>query len=159
MDLELKLKSIDIEIDIMTKICAMTGDEYPRLNSLKELKKEVLNIRALLGKIETPKMTDTVVVDEVVFKNLFRNIVINNEFVLDINENYIFLSSKLVIPLFKKKNISWPKFCEFLREHKVITTPQNTIYYRLSGKSHRCILIDIKAMSKLLGIEYRDHSN
>ena len=154
MDLELKLKSIDIEIDVMTKICALTGDEYPRLNSLKELKKDVLNIRELLGKIETPKMTDTLVVDEVVFKNLLRNIVINNEFVLDINESSIFLSSELVIPLFKKKNVSWPKFCEYLREHKIITTPRNTIGYTLNRKMHRCVKIDIKALSKLLGIEY-----
>lgn len=150
MDLQLKLKSIDIDIWYITKICELGDNEYPRLNRLKELKEEVLNIRNLLGEIDTPKMTDTPVIDEVVFKNLFFNIINDGRFSLKRDDNQIYLASKMISKLLRDKNIDRKKFFEFLRSNKIITTLTNTSGHSIQGKVYTCILININAMNRLV---------
>ena len=147
MDLELKLKSIDIDIEAMSKIYNINGS--CELERLREIRENVLKIRKLLSELETPALTKAPINDKVVFKNLLINIVNDDRFIAKKVGNEFYVLSKYVSELLKLKNIDKRKFYQFFKDEKVITTETTSISCRVGGTTHRCSVIDVEKLKSL----------
>lgn len=151
MDLELKLKSIDIDIEAMSKIYNINGN--CELERLQEMRENALKIRKLLSEIETPALTKAPIIDKIIFKNLLFNIAKDDRFILKKKQNNIYLLAKMVNELLKCKNIDKKKFYEFLRGERVITTKRNYLTCRVGNKVYNSIVINIDELNRLIGID------
>lgn len=147
MDLELKLKSIDIDIEAMSKIYNINGS--CELERLREMRENALKIRKLLSELETPALTKAPINDKVVFKNLLINIVNDDRFIAKKVGNEFYVLSKYVSELLKLKNIDKRKFYQFFKDEKVITTETTSISCRVGGTTHRCSVIDVEKLKSL----------
>lgn len=150
MDLELKLKSIDIDIEAMSKIYNINGS--CELERLREMRENALKIRKLLSELETPALTKAPINDKVVFKNLLINIVNDDRFIAKKVGNEFYVLSKYVSELLKLKNIDKRKFYQFFKDEKVITTETTSISCRVGGITHRCIVIDVDKLNRVIAI-------
>ena len=147
MDLELKLKSIDIDIEAMSKIYNI--NESCELERLREMRENALKIRKLLSELETPALTKAPINDKVVFKNLLINIVNDDRFIAKKVGNEFYVLSKYLSELLKLKNIDKRKFYKFFKDEKVITTETTSISCRVGGTTHRCSVIDVEKLKSL----------
>lgn len=147
MDLELKLKSIDIDIEAMSRIYNINGS--CELERLREMRENALKIRKLLSELETPALTKAPINDKVVFKNLLINIVNDDRFIAKKVGNEFYVLSKYVSELLKLKNIDKRKFYQFFKDEKVITTETTSISCRVGGTTHRCSVIDVEKLKSL----------
>ena len=147
MDLELKLKSIEIDIEAMSKIYNINGS--CELERLREMRENALKIRKLLSELETPALTKAPINDKVVFKNLLINIVNDDRFIAKKVGNEFYVLSKYVSELLKLKNIDKRKFYQFFKDEKVITTETTSISCRVGGTTHRCSVIDVEKLKSL----------
>lgn len=120
LDLGIKIKSIEIDIEAFSEIYNITGN--CDLESLKKIKENALKIRELLSELETPALTKSPINDKVVFKNLLINIVNDDRFTVKKTDDKIYILSKYVTELLNCKNIDRKKFYEFFRNERVITT-------------------------------------
>ena len=150
MDLELKLKSIDIDIEAMSKIYNINGS--CELERLREMRENALKIRKLLSELETPALTKAPINDKVVFKNLLINIVNDDRFIAKKVGNEFYVLSKYVSELLKLKNIDKRKFYQFFKDQKVITTETTSISCRVGGITHRCVVIDVDKLNRVIAI-------
>lgn len=150
MDLELKLKSIDIDIEAMSKIYNINGS--CELERLREMRENALKIRKLLSELETPALTKAPINDKVVFKNLLINIVNDDRFIAKKVGNEFYVLSKYVSELLKLKNIDKRKFYQFFKDEKVITTETTSISCRVGGITHRCVVIDVDKLNRVIAI-------
>lgn len=150
MDLELKLKSIDIDIEAMAKIYNINGS--CELERLREMRENALKIRKLLSELETPALTKAPINDKVVFKNLLINIVNDDRFIAKKVGNEFYVLSKYVSELLKLKNIDKRKFYQFFKDEKVITTETTSISCRVGGITHRCVVIDVDKLNRVIAI-------
>ena len=150
MDLELKLKSIDIDIEAMSKIYNINGS--CELERLREMRENALKIRKLLSELETPALTKAPINDKVVFKNLLINIVNDDRFIAKKVGNEFYVLSKYVSELLKLKNIDKRKFYHFFKDEKVITTETTSISCRVGGITHRCVVIDVDKLNRVIAI-------
>ena len=150
MDLELKLKSIDIDIEAMSKIYNINGS--CELERLREMRENALKIRKLLSELETPALTKAPINDKVVFKILLINIVNDDRFIAKKVGNEFYVLSKYVSELLKLKNIDKRKFYQFFKDEKVITTETTSISCRVGGITHRCIVIDVDKLNRVIAI-------
>ena len=147
LDLELKLKSIDIDIEAMSKIYNINGS--CELERLREMRENALKIRKLLSELETPALTKAPINDKVVFKNLLINIVNDDRFIAKKVGNEFYVLSKYLSELLKLKNIDKRKFYKFFKDEKVITTETTSISCRVGGTTHRCSVIDVEKLKSL----------
>lgn len=147
LDLGLKIKSIEIDIDTFQKIYDIDGSCDPE--SLKQMRENAIKIRALLSEIEVPALTRAFVEDKVVFKNLLINIVNDDRFIAKKVGNEFYVLSKYLSELLKLKNIDKRKFYKFFKDEKVITTETTSISCRVGGTTHRCSVIDVEKLKSL----------
>lgn len=147
MDLGLKIKSIDIDIEAMSKIYNINGS--CELERLREMRENALKIRKLLSELETPALTKAPINDKVVFKNLLINIVNDDRFIAKKVGNEFYVLSKYVSELLKLKNIDKRKFYQFFKDEKVITTETTSISCSVGGTTHRCSVIDVEKLKSL----------
>lgn len=152
MDLELKLKSIDIDIEGLSKIYNINGS--CELERLQEMRENALKIRKLLSEIETPALTKAPIIDKITFKKLLLNIVNDDRFIIKKTENQIYLLSKQVNELLKCKNIDRKKFYEFFRGEMVITTKSNCIACRVGNKVYSSIVINTDELNRVVSIDH-----
>lgn len=150
LDLGLKIKSIEIDIEGFSEIYNITGN--CDIESLKKMKENALRIRALLSELETPALTKSPINDKVVFKNLLINIVNDDRFIIKKREDKIYLLSKYVNELLRCKNIDRKKFYEFLRKEEVITTKKNQLACRVGKEVYSSIEINVGVINELLGV-------
>lgn len=147
LDLGLKIKSIEIDIEAMSKIYNINGS--CELERLREMRENALKIRKLLSELETPALTKTPINDKVVFKNLLINIVNDDRFIAKKVGNEFYVLSKYLSELLKLKNIDKRKFYQFFKDEKVITTETTSISCRVGGTTHRCSVIDVEKLKSL----------
>ena len=147
LDLGLKIKSIEIDIEAMSKIYNINGS--CELERLREIRENALKIRKLLSELETPALTKAPINDKVVFKNLLINIVNDDRFIAKKVGNEFYVLSKYVSELLKLKNIDKRKFYQFFKDEKVITTETTSISCRVGGTTHRCSVIDVEKLKSL----------
>lgn len=147
LDLGLKIKSIEIDIEAMSKIYNINGS--CELERLREMRENALKIRKLLSELETPALTKAPINDKVVFKNLLINIVNDDRFIAKKVGNEFYVLSKYLSELLKLKNIDKRKFYKFFKDEKVITTETTSISCRVGGTTHRCSVIDVEKLKSL----------
>ena len=150
LDLGLKIKSIEIDIVAFSEIYNITGN--CDIESLKKMKENALRIRELLSELETPALTKAPINDKVVFKNLLINIVNDDRFIAKKVGNEFYVLSKYVSELLKLKNIDKRKFYQFFKDEKVITTETTSISCRVGGITHRCVVIDVDKLNRVIAI-------
>lgn len=147
LDLGLKIKSIEIDIEAMSKIYNINGS--CELERLREMRENALKIRKLLSELETPALTKAPINDKVVFKNLLINIVNDDRFIAKKVGNEFYVLSKYLSELLKLKNIDKRKFYKFFKDEKVITTETTSISCKVGGTTHRCSVIDVEKLKSL----------
>lgn len=153
MDLELKIKSIEIDIETMLKIYDIDGS--CDVEHFQKMKKNALKIREMLSEIEVPALTRTSISDKIIFKKLLFNILNDNRFFLKKKENHVYLLFEYIKQLLKCKNIDKKEFYKFLRSENLITTKKNNFACRVGDKVYSTIRLNIEEINRLLGIEYR----
>lgn len=146
MNLEIKLKSIDIDIYYMTKINELGGNECAdELNRLKELRKEILKSY----NEEIAKKTELPINNKITFKKFLFNIAKDDSLIIKKTNNNIYLLSKKTNELLKYNNIDKEKFYEFLRNKDILIAKRNYLHCRAGKKVYVAIPIELEGLNRL----------